>query len=153
MNPADLPPFDYVSVWVEDVFTNSLTKTPSFTFPANSGLLVRAIIDLFDAGAGAGAAVNTYLSAANSLQFLYGTSQVKHSSSGYEKRTTDLYDFGFLPPQGVFFFDMLGSDGTLVDVLDTASLLNVRFSLNMAQALPINSIANCVYQLLQPIVG
>lgn len=153
VNPSDLPPFDYVSVWVEDIFENSATKAPSFTFPANSGLLARAIIDSLDSGTGAGMSVPTYLSNANAIQLMYGTSQVKDSFSGQEKRTMDMIDYGFLPPQGVFFFDWLGRDLTLVDILDTATLLNTRLALTMNAALPANSKLNCIYQLLQPVVG
>lgn len=151
--PEDYPPVDFVSVWSEDIFQNALTTTPTYTFPANSGLLARAAINLFDATAGNGADVPAYLANNNALTLLYGTSDTKISESGYEHRENEAQEYGFLPPRGVFFYDFLGRDLTLSDVLNTATLLNIRFQLNLSQAMPANSSATVVYQLLQPIVA
>lgn len=152
LNPQDFPPFDFVSVWTEDSFVNPTTKNPTYTFPANSGYLCRAIINAFDATAGNGAAIGTYFSQPNAFTLLYGTSDTKHSMSGYELQEVTLQSFGFLPPKGVFFFDFLGEDLTLLDVLNTALLLNIRFQLNLSTPLPANSTINVIYQLLQPII-
>lgn len=153
LRPEDYPPVDFVSVWQEDSFTNVNSKQPTYTFPANSGLIARAAINLFDATAGNGADIGTYLTTSSAVQLLYGTSDVKISESGYEQREREALDFGFVPPRGVMFFDFLGTDLTLADVLNTAALLNVRFQLSMDTPLPANSSATVVYQLLQPIVG
>lgn len=152
-DPADAPPFDFVSVWTQDVFQNATTTAPSYTFPANSGLLCRAIIDTFDAGTNNGGLVATYWPNADSIKVRYGTSDIKESYSGFEARELMIYNYGFEPPQGVFFFDWLGSNLTLQDTLNTAILLNCRIELAQAAALPANSRMNVGYQLLQPIVG
>jgi hypothetical protein len=153
-DPKDAPPFDFVSLWTQDTFTNPLGLTPSYTFPANSGLLCRAIIDTLDAGTGNGGLVSTYWNAADSFKIRYGTSDIKESMSGPELREWNQLNFGFEPPVGTFFFDWLsGQRLTLQDTLNTAVLLNSRIELTQAAALPANSRMNVIYQLLQPIVG
>lgn len=152
-NPDDYPPFDWVSVWAEDTLTNVVSKAPSYTFPANSGLLCRAAVNFFDATAGDGALVQTYFTPANAIQLLYGTSESKIVESGVERQGKNAYDMGFLPPKGVFFFDFFGQDLTLADVLNTATLLNIRLNFALSTALPANSTGVVDYQLLQPIVG
>ncbi len=153
VNAQDYPPFDFVSVWTEDNFTNALTKAPVYTFPTNSGLLARACINAFDATAGNGAAMSTYFAANNAFSLLYGTSDTKDMVSGYELQASTAKEYGFLMPKGVFAFDWLGTDLTLSDVLNTSVLLNVRFVLALGAALPASSTLTVDYQLLQPIVA
>ncbi len=154
LNDADYPDFDFVSVWKQDSFTNPNSKAPYYKFPANSGLLVRAIIDTFDATAGNGFPISTYFAAADALAVRYGTSDTKEQTSGYERRIIgSATEFGFEPPQGVFLFDWLGGrDLVLQDAINTALLLDTRLELDLGATPPNGSRLNVIYQLLQPLV-
>jgi hypothetical protein len=118
-NPADFPDFSFVSQWVEETpQTYSGTK---FTWKQNQdqGVLLRLIFGAITNASPWGLTTDT-LSAANAIQLSYNTDTAKFKESGLEAVARQREQLGGLDfPQGIFFYDLLGPDLTLSDVLNT----------------------------------
>jgi hypothetical protein len=131
-NPADFPDFSFVSQWLEE--TPQTFSGTKFTWKQNQdqGVLLRIIFAAFTNASPWGLTTDK-LTAANAIQLSYNSDTAKFKESGLEalaRQREALGGFDF--PQGVFFYDMLGHDLTLSDVLNTyvvpAIQLDVQYS-------------------------
>lgn len=118
-NPADFPDFSFVSQWLEE--TPQTFSGTKMTWKQNQdqGVLLRLIFAPITNASPWGLTTDK-LTAANAIQLSYNSDTAKFKESGLEalaRQREQLSGFDF--PQGVFFYDLLGSDLTLSDVLNT----------------------------------
>lgn len=152
-SPSDFPPFQFVSTWIEEAPQGaSIGGSTGFTWQATplSGLLARIGLFIFDSTAAAGVA-NATLNLSNSLQLTYDANTVKFSESSYEalQRMHGLYEF--LPPQGFYTWDLLGSDLTLQDTMNTSTTANIKLIVTTSAALGATSSAKIIRQIISPL--
>lgn len=150
---ADFPPFQFVSTWIEEQPQGaSIGGATTFSWQATplSGLLARIGLFIFDSSVNAGIA-NSNLTASNALQLTYDANTVKFSETSYEalQRMHGLYEF--LPPQGFFTWDLLGSQLTLQDTMNTSTTANIKLIVNTTAALGATSSAKIIRQIISPL--
>lgn len=117
-NPADFPDFSFVSQWLEE--TPQTYGTTGFTWKQSqdAGILARLIFSIYTSASPWGITTDK-LPASNALQLSYNSDTAKFKESGLEALARQRSQLGFELPQGVFFYDLLGPDLTLSDVLNT----------------------------------
>ena len=152
-SPQNFPPFQFVSTFIEEAPQGaSIASATSFTWQATplSGLLARIGLYIYDNNNSSGVA-NATLAGSNALQLTYDANTVKFSETSYEalQRMHNLYKFA--PPQGVFIWDLLGSDLTLQDTLDTSSTANIKITVNASPALGASASAKIIRQIISPL--
>lgn len=154
----DDPPYTYVVQWLEEAPQGGPVNGATFSewklIPL-SGVLLRLGVFIYDGGAslpvGNGVA-ETSLTASNALTLLYGADTQKFSETGFAAHARNHAEYGFMPPQGAFFYDLLGDELTLADVIDSYTTPEVRFDVNLAVALgAANSFIRIQRQMLVPI--
>jgi hypothetical protein len=118
INEADFPDFSFVNQWVEE--RAQTVNTTGFTWKQNqdAGVILRLIFGFFVSTSPWGIATST-LTANNSLQLSYNTDIVKFKETGLEALVRQREQLGFDLDVGVFFYDLLGKDLTLADVLNS----------------------------------
>lgn len=129
-NPADFPDFSFVSQWVSE--TPQTFSGTKFTWKQNQdqGVLLRLIFTAVTNASPWGLTTDK-LTAANAIQLSYNTDIAKFKESGTEavaRQREQLGGFDF--PQGVFFYDLLGPDLTLSDVLNTYVVPAIQLDVN-----------------------
>ena len=129
-NPADFPDFSFVSQWVSE--TPQTFSGTKFTWKQNQdqGVLLRLIFTAVTNASPWGLTTDK-LTAANAIQLSYNTDIAKFKESGLEavaRQREQLGGFDF--PQGVFFYDLLGPDLTLSDVLNTYVVPAIQLDVN-----------------------
>jgi hypothetical protein len=127
-NPADFPDFSFVSQWLEE--QPQTYGGTGFTWKQNqdAGILARLIFGIWTNAAPWGV-TTANLTASNALQLSYNTDTVKFKESGLEALARQRDQLGFDLPQGVFFYDLLGPDLTLADVLNTYVVPAIQLSM------------------------
>lgn len=140
-NPGDFPDFSFVSQWVEE--TPQTFSGTKFTWKQNQdqGVLLRLIFSAITNASPWGLTTDK-LTAANAIQLSYNTDTAKFKESGLEalaRQREQLNGFDF--PQGVFFYDLLGPDLTLSDVLNTYVVPAIQLDLQYS-AVTLNSNIN-----------
>jgi hypothetical protein len=117
-DPANFPDFSFVSQWLEE--TPQTYSGTGFTWKQNqdAGILARVIFSLYTSTSPWGIGTDK-LVANTALQLSYNTDTVKFKESGLEALSRQRDQLHFDLPQGVFFYDLLGPDLTLADVLNT----------------------------------
>jgi len=152
-NQADYPNLQWVSQWLEESPQSAVGGATQLNWKKNpvAGLLCRIIGYVFDSTNSNGV-YSSNLTAANAINLTYETNITKFSETGIEAldRQHDQLG-GFDAPQGCFFYDLLGPDLTVQDVLNTATVPNIQFQMNFAAALGSSSTAKIVYQTLIPV--
>ncbi len=115
---ANFPDFSFVSQWLEE--TPQTFSGTGFTWKQNqdAGILARVIFSMFT-NASPWGITTANLPSASALQLSYNTDTAKFKESGIEALARQRDQLHFDLPQGVFFYDLLGSDLTLADVLNT----------------------------------
>ncbi len=130
-NEADFPDFSFVSQWLEETPQTFNGTTMVWKQNQDQGVLLRLIFGIVTSASSWGITTDK-LPAANAIQLSYNTDTAKFKESGLEAIARQRQQLGFDMPQGVFFYDMLGPDLTLADVLNTyvvpAIQLNVNYS-------------------------
>lgn len=128
-DPADFPDFSFVSQWLEETPQNF--SGTGFTWKQNqdAGILARLIFGVWTSASPWGI-TTANLPAANALQLSYNTDTVKFKESGLEALARQRDQLGFDLPQGVFFYDLLGPDLTLADVLNTYVVPAIQLNMN-----------------------
>lgn len=119
INEQDMPDFDWINQWIEE--TPQTYSGTAFTWKQNqdAGLLLRLIWGIFTSASPWGITTDK-LTAANSFQLSYNTDTAKFKESGLEAVARQREQLGGRDfPLGCFFYDMLGSDLTMFDVLDS----------------------------------
>jgi hypothetical protein len=155
---ADNPPYTYVVTWLEENFQGGNVNGATFAewrLVPLSGVLLRLGVFIYDGGAslpvGAGV-LETSLTASNALSLIYGADTQKFSETGIAAHMRIQDEYGFAAPQGAFWYDLLGDDLTLADVIDSYTTPEVRFDVNLGVALgAANSSAKVQRQMLVPI--
>ncbi len=114
----DFPDFSFVSQWLEET-PGTFTGT-GFTFKQNqdAGVLARIIFAMYTSASPWGV-TSANMTAANAIQLSYNTDTVKFKENALEAVARQRDQLGFDLPYGTFFYDLLGSDLTLADVLNT----------------------------------
>lgn len=151
---SDMPPFLFVSTWVEEAFqgtANSATVMQWSPQPI-SGILARLICYFLDGSTNTGPTGTVVGTGSNALQITYDADVPKFSES-YQDATTRARNFyGFDLPAGVFIYDFLSRDLTMQDVMDTSRLGNIKVKTNFGTALGSSgSLAKAIRQIISPI--
>lgn len=154
----DDPPYVYVTTWLEEAPQGgNINGATDFTWKAVplSGVIMRLGVFIYDGGAtapvGAGVAESS-LGNSNSLGLLFGADTQKFAETGRAAHVRMQEYYGAAMPQGAFFYDFLGKDLTLTDVIDTYTTPEVRFEVHQSVALGAqNSFARFIRQTLVPI--
>ncbi len=117
-DPSNFPDFSFVSQWLEE--TPAQFSTTGFTWKQNqdAGVLARLIFGLFTSASPWGLTTDK-LSSSSALQLTYNTDTVKFKESGKEALARQRDQLSFDLPFGWYFYDLLGLDLTLADVLNT----------------------------------
>lgn len=117
-NAADFPDFSFVSQWLEE--TPQTYGTTGFTWKQSqdAGILARLIFSLYTSTAPWGI-TTANLTSSSAIQLSYNSDTVKFKETGLEALARQRDHLGFDLPQGVFYYDLLGEDLTLADVLNS----------------------------------
>lgn len=140
-DPANFPDFSFVSQWLEE--TPTTYGNTGFTWKQNqdAGVLARLIFG-FVSNASPWGPTTAKLSSASALQLSYNTDQTKFKESGKEAIARQRDQLGFDLPQGVFYYDMLGPDLTLADVLNSYVVPAIQLQMTVDSGVTINSTYN-----------
>lgn len=117
-NEADFPDFSFVSQWLEE--TPQTFNGTQLVWKQNQdqGVLLRLIFGIVTSASPWGVTTDKLTNSA-AIQLSYNTDTAKFKESGLEALARQRQQLGFDLPQGVFFYDLLGPDLTLQDVLNT----------------------------------
>lgn len=148
----DYPPFQFVSTWLEDspqgVNVNGASKFQHLV-PPLSGLLTRYGVYIYDGATNQGVSA-AKMTGANALLLTTDNDTPKFSESAYIAYARQAEFYGFQLPYGLFVHDLLGSDLTLQDTLDTGAVANIKLTINLSSALGgTNSLAKIYMQRIQ----
>jgi hypothetical protein len=154
----DDPPYTYVIQWLEEAPQGGNVNGATFVewklIPL-SGVLLRLGVFIYDGGASlpvGNGVLETSLTASNALTLLYGADTQKYAETGRAAHARNQAEYGLMPPQGFFAYDLLGDDLTLQDVIDSYTTPEVRFDINLAVALgAANSFVRIQREMLVPI--
>lgn len=139
-NPQDFPDFSFVSQWLEE--TPQTFGGTGFTWKQNqdAGVLLRLIFGVWSNSSPWGI-LSSNLTSSNAIQLSYNTDTVKFKETGLEALARQRSQLGFDLPQGVFFYDLLGPDLTLADVLNTYVVPAIQLQMNYT-SITLNSSVN-----------
>jgi hypothetical protein len=117
-DPANFPDFSFVSQWLEEQPQTFSGTTWTWKQNQDAGVLARLIFGTWTSASPWGI-TSANLTGANAIQLSYNTDTAKFKENALEAlaRQRDLLHFDL--PYGVFFYDMLGQDLTLADVLNS----------------------------------
>lgn len=153
-NPADYPPFQFVSSWSEETPQGgSVVGATQVTWKATplSGILVRVIGYIHDGGTNVGIAPSN-LTAPNGVNLTYGAGTAKFSESGSAAQTRMHAELNHLMTKGAYYYDLLGGNLTLQDSLNLFKIANVQMQFNCNAGLAANSTARFLRQEIMPLV-
>lgn len=139
-DPSNFPDFSFVSQWLEE--TPVTYSGTGFTWKQNqdSGVLARLIFAVYtNSNTGV---LSSKLTNASAMQLSYNTDTVKFKESGLEALARQRDQLGFELPQGVFFYDMLGSDLTLSDVLNSYLVPAIQLQMTIDSGVTLHSSIN-----------
>jgi hypothetical protein len=139
-DPANFPDFSFVSQWLEE--TPQTFSGTGFTWKQNqdSGVLARLIFAVYTNSNNG--VLSAKLTSANALQLSYNTDTAKFKESGLEALARQRDQLGFDLPQGVFMYDLLGSDLTLADVLNSYMVPAIQLQMNIDSGVTLHSSLN-----------
>lgn len=151
-NAEDYPNLEWVSQWLEESPQSAVGGATQINWKKNpvAGLLCRIMGYVYDSSVSNGVRT-TNLTAPNAINLTYETNITKFAESGLEAMARQRDRIGHDMPAGSFFYDLLGPDLTLQDVLDTSRVPNIQFQMNFASALGATSSAKILYQTLLPL--
>ena len=139
-DPANFPDFSFVSQWLEEQ-PQTFSGT-GFTWKQNqdSGVLARLIFAIYTNSNNG--VTSGKLTSASALQLSYNTDTAKFKESGLEALARQRDQLGFDLPQGVFFYDLLGQDLTLADVLNSYMVPAIQLSMAVDSGVTLHSSIN-----------
>ncbi len=139
-DPANFPDFSFVSQWLEE--TPAQYSTTGFTWKQNqdAGVLARLIFGLFVSTSPWGIQTAS-LPSSSALQLTYNTDTVKFKESGREALARQRDQLRFDLPYGWFYYDLLGPDLTLADVLNTYVVPAIQLQMTTS-AITLNTTVN-----------
>lgn len=144
LDPKNDPEFGYVHSWYEELWNTALPGSSVINWRAlaNSGYITRLIFAVADATNFASAAANTGIGVAdsnlklsNAINLTVGNNAPVIQQTIYEAAFKQYKELGHRLPQGVFYWDGLGQDLTLQNVLDTFTAGNINLQMNFNSAL------------------
>jgi hypothetical protein len=138
INEADFPDFSFVSQWVEE--RPQTFGTNGFTWKQNqdAGVILRLIFGLWTSASPFGI-TSANLNSASALILSYNTDIVKFKESCLEALARQREQLGFDLDFGVFFYDLLGKDLTLADVLNSYIVPAIQLQMNTSSAVTLNT--------------
>lgn len=138
VNEADFPDFSFVSQWVEE--RPQTFGTNGFTWKQNqdAGVVLRLIFGLWTSASPFGI-TSANLNSASALILSYNTDIVKFKESALEALARQREQLGFDLDFGVFFYDLLGKDLTLADVLNSYIVPAIQLQMNTSSAVTLNT--------------
>ncbi len=140
-DPANFPDFSFVSQWLEE--TPTTFGNTGFTWKQNQDAVVLArLIFGYVTNAAPWGVLTGKLSTAGAIQLSYNTDQVKFKETGKEAIARQRDQLGFDLPQGWFYYDMLGPDLTLADVLNSYVVPAIQLQMSIDSGTTINSTIN-----------
>ncbi len=152
LNEADFPDFSFVNQWVEE--RPQTFGTNGFTWKQNqdAGVLLRLICGLWSSASPFGVTTPN-LNRSDALVLSYNTDIVKFRESALEALARQREQIGFDIDFGVFFYDLLGKDLTLADVLNSYIVPAIQLQLNTSSAVTLNTVVppKVIAQRLMPI--
>jgi hypothetical protein len=139
-NPSDFPDFSFVSQWLEE--TPQQFSGTQWTWKQNqdAGILLRLLFGVFKSTSPWGVA-SAGLTNQSAIQLSYNTDTAKFKETGLEALARQREQLSFDMPQGVFFYDLLGRDLSLSDVLNTYVVPAIQLQMNYT-ALTLNTNQN-----------
>lgn len=138
INEADFPDFSFVSQWVEE--RPQTFGTNGFTWKQNqdAGVLLRLICGMWQSTSPFGIP-SASLNRSDALVLSYNTDIVKFKESALEALARQREQLGFELDFGVFFYDLLGKDLTLADVLNSYIVPAIQLSYNTSTGVTVNT--------------
>lgn len=138
VNAADFPDFSFVSQWVEE--RPQTFGTNGFTWKQNqdAGVILRLIFGLWTSASPWGI-TSANLNRSDALILSYNTDIVKFRESAYEAFFRMRRQLGWTPDYGVFFYDLLGKDLTLADVLNSYIVPAIQLQMNTSSGVTLNT--------------
>lgn len=138
INEADFPDFSFISQWVEE--RPQTFGTNGFTWKQNqdAGVILRIIFGLWQSTSPFGVP-STSFNRSDALVLSYNTDIVKFKESALEALARQREQLGFDLDFGVFFYDLLGKDLTLADVLNSYIVPAIQLQLNTSTGVTLNT--------------
>lgn len=139
-NEADFPNFDWISQWIEE--TPQTFSGSQITWKQNQDAGILARVAMIVATSTPNGITTDKMTGADSLVLSYNSDIVKFKESGFEAVARQRDQIGYELPQGVFFYDLLGPDLTLADVMSSYDLPAIQLQMNIASAVTLNTSIN-----------
>lgn len=138
INEADFPDFSFISQWVEE--RPQTFGTNGFTWKQNqdAGVILRIIFGLWQSTSPFGVPSSS-LNRSDALVLSYNTDIVKFKESALEALARQREQLGFDLDFGVFFYDLLGKDLTLADVLNSYIVPAIQLQMNTSTGVTLNT--------------
>lgn len=138
VNEADFPDFSFVNQTVEE--RPQTFGTNGFTWKQNqdAGVLLRLVFGLFVSTNPWGIGTSN-LNRNDAIVLSYNTDVVKFKESAVEALERQREMLGFDLDLGWFFYDLLGHDLTLSDVLNSYIVPAIQLAMNTSSAVTLNS--------------
>lgn len=138
INEADFPDFSFVNQWVEE--RPQTFGTNGFTWKQNqdAGVLLRLVFGLW-VNANPWGVPTSSLNRNDALVLSYNSDVVKFRESGIEALNRQREQLGYSLDLGVYFFDLLGRDLTLSDVLNSYIVPAIQLQMNTSAAVTVNA--------------
>lgn len=138
ISEADFPDFSFVNQWVEE--RPQQFGTNGFTWKQNqdAGVILRLLFGLFVSTNPWGVGTSN-LNRNDALVLSYNTDIVKFRESGIEALIRQREQLGFDLDLGWFFYDLLGKDLTLADVLNSYIVPAIQLQMNTSSAVTLNT--------------
>jgi hypothetical protein len=138
ISESDFPDFSFVNQWVEE--RPQTFGTNGFTWKQNqdAGVILRLLFSLFVSTNPWGISTAN-LNRTDALVLSYNTDIVKFRESGIEALTRQREQLGYSLDLGWFFYDLLGKDLTLADVLNSYIVPAIQLQLNTSSAITLNT--------------
>lgn len=150
-NEKDTPLFNVASTWVEETPQTFTTTRFQWNAPSLIGLIVRLGCFVFNSTTGAGIAAGS-MTASNAIGIYTDNDAPKFVETATEALTRQKDFYGSPLPLGCFAYDLLGTDLTLQDVLDTNNVANIKLIGNFSSAVGAASYAYVLRQVISPLV-
>lgn len=138
INEADFPDFSFVNQTIEE--RPQTFGTTGWTWKQNqdAGVLLRLVFGTFVNATPWGLATSN-LNRSDALILSYNTDIVKFKESGVEALIRQREQLGFDMDLGWFYYDLLGKDLTLSDVLNSYIVPAIQLQLNTSSAITLNT--------------
>jgi hypothetical protein len=152
LNEADFPDFSFINQWVEERPQTFGTNGLVWKQNQDAGVLLRLIVGLWTSASPFGI-TSANLNRSDALVLGYNTDIVKFRESALEALARQREQLGFDLDYGVFYYDLLGKDLTLADVLNSYIVPAIQLNLNTSAGVTLNTVVppKVIAQRLMPI--